>query len=208
MAGLRPSVLAIALAACGNQASGGLEIGDPAQIDADRPMASGVAVFDALGRLVALYPLDDATPQAAVVMVGHHVAPDEAFELLASELGMNIGPKLTFDDAYDPSKPHTYVASSRLGTLLVRSLRVNALDPDSRERLTESAVLRLDPKAPAPGSIVHANPDCFVRAAYWGTESYNDGELTLRAVADSDEHGAGDPYELRLFISDYAARCR
>lgn len=211
MAGLRVLFLlsSLALDACGNVAGGDREIGDSAPVDADRRFASGVAVFDALGRLVALYPLlDDATPGAPESILGAHVTSDEAFELLATELGMNLGARITFDHAYDPGAPHTFVAVSRFGKLLIRSLRVNAMDPKKWERLSESAVLHLDPDAPAHGSIVHANPDCFVRGAYWGTESYNDGELTLRAVPSTDAHAPGESYELRLFISPYAEPCR
>ncbi len=87
-------------------------------------------------------------------------------------------------------------------------MRVNALDPKSWERLTASTVLQRDPGAPAHGSILHANPDCFVRGTHWGTESYNDGELMLRAAPRSNAPDAGEPYELRLFISDSAERCR
>lgn len=200
-------LLSLALAACGN-ASGGPHDGDSARTDADRPIASGVAVFDVLGRLVALYPAleDDSTIHEVTFRA--HVTPDDAFELLAIELGMNLGARVTFDDAYDPSEPHTFVAISRFGRLLIRSQRVNAMDPKNWERLTESAVFHLDPDAPAHGSIVHANPACFVRGAYWGTQSYNDGELTLRAVPLSVARDAGESYELRLFISDYAERCR
>jgi hypothetical protein len=210
MSGRRASFVLplLALPACGNDASGGLENGDSSPIDAVPPIASSVAVFDVLGRLVALYPLGDATQEPPEAIPGEHVASDEAFELFATELGMNLGARITFDHAYDASEPHMFLAISRFGTRVIRSLRVNAMDPKSWDRLTGSDVLRLAPDAPAQGSIVHVNPDCFVRGAYWGTASYNDGELTLRAVPSSGARDAGEPYELSLFISDYTERCR
>jgi len=38
--------------------------------------------------------------------------------------------------------------------------------------------------------------------------SYNDDELTLRAVPVSDAHDVGGAYELRWFVSEFAEGCR
>ncbi len=245
-----PLLSLLALAACANDASGRFAIvdsapantaernadereqtstrvrrvADPRDLGIDNDLL-GVAVFDARGRLVALYPVPHAERmdrELPALISGEHAAPDEGFELLAADIGVNLGARLTFDPAYDPNDPHTFVVSSRYGTLRICSLKVNSLAPMSGEPLTESADVRLEQDAPANGSLLHANPDCLVRGPRWGTVSYR--ALTFQAVpveksasvtapfpdasSSSDDAGGGEPYEIILFISELATPCQ
>ena len=93
--------------------------------------------------------------------------------------------------------------------LSIRSLKVNSPALTDGARLLEPTEIQLEPDAPANGSVLHVHPDCLVRGAYWGTVSYDEGTLTLRAASSTDGVPvAGEPYEINLFISDIAEPCQ